>query len=200
MIKSMRLVSTLAGAIALSSLLLCDVSVAGENGSFSGTLNIGKQYSYLFYFGRQSGDTAVFFFETNSTAGKKILSVCKDKGPCSGRGSLKWGAQLPAGIPEPSSAQAEILSVVDIQSKLPKDTFCSFINANNVNIRKKPNLKAPVIVQLNRGDRVSAIGRTGNWVQIVSRDSDNGSTPLEGYVFNQYINGCSEDEFDRWRK
>jgi hypothetical protein len=185
MIRSTRLVFTFAGAIALNSLLLCKVSIANENQNFSGTLNIGKQYSYLFYFGKQTGDTAVYFFATTSTAGKKILSVCKDKSECSGSGSLKWGAKLPAGIPEPSSAQAEILSVVDIQSKAPKDTICSFINANNVNIRKQSNLKAPVIVQLNRGDRVSATGRNGNWVKIVSRDSDNRSTPLEGYVFNQ---------------
>jgi Bacterial SH3 domain len=198
--KSMQLVSTLAGMIALSSLLVCEISVANDNRGFSGTLNIGKQYSYLFYFGEQTGDTAVYFFETNSAAGKKILSICKEKSECSGSGSLKWGAKLPAGIPEPSSAQAEIISVMEIQNKAPKDKICSFINANNVNIRKKPNVNAPVIIQLNRGDGVGATSRDGDWVKVVSRESGKRSTLLEGYVFNKYINGCSEDQFDRWRK
>lgn len=196
----MQLLSTLAGAIALNSLLFCEISVANETRGFSGTLNLGKQYSYLFYFGKETGDTAVYFFETNSAAGKKILSVCKDKGECSGRGSLKWGAKLPAGIPEPTSAQAEIISVIDVQNKALQNKICSFINTNNVNIRKAPSLNAPVIVQLNRGDGVGAISRQGDWVKIASRESGQRSTPLEGYVFNKYINGCSEDQFDRWRK
>lgn len=91
----------------------------------------------------------------------------------------------------------------DYQIEVENNTICSFITANNVNVRKGPSLKSPVITRLNRGDVVRALGRTGNWVEIAARDSGKPPTPyspLQGYVFNQYINGCSEDQFDRWRK
>lgn len=91
----------------------------------------------------------------------------------------------------------------DYQIEVESNTICSFINSNNVNIRRSPDLSSPVMTQLNRGDGVRALGRTGDWVEIAARDSGQPPTPytpLQGYVFNQYINGCSEDQFDRWRE
>lgn len=91
----------------------------------------------------------------------------------------------------------------DYQIEVENNTFCSFINANKVNVRQQPNTNSRVVTQLNRGDGVRAVGRTGSWVQIVARDSGQPPTPytpLQGYVLNKYINGCSEDEFDRWRR
>ncbi len=92
----------------------------------------------------------------------------------------------------------------DYQIEVETNTICSFINANNVNIRQAPNTRSSIITQLNRGDGVRATGRTGSWVQLAARDSGQPPrshyTPLQGWVFNQYINGCSEDQFDRWRK
>ncbi len=97
----------------------------------------------------------------------------------------------------------------DYQIEVQENTQCSFINANNVNIRQEPNIQSPVIAQLNRGDGVRVLGsqgtgaRVGNWVKLAARDSGQPPTPfspLQGYVFNQYINGCSEDQFDRWRR
>ena len=82
---------------------------------------------------------------------------------------------------------------------------CSFINANNVNIRSAPNTQSKVVAKLNRGDTVRAVRKQGNWVQISGRvTSQPGVTPevvkpLKGWVLNTYINGCSEDQFDRWR-
>jgi len=41
-------------------------------------------------------------------------------------------------------------------------------------------------------------------VKIAARFSGNPPnetlTILDGWVSNQFINGCSEDQFDRWRK
>ncbi len=91
----------------------------------------------------------------------------------------------------------------DYQIEVENNTICSFINGNDVNLRQRPDASSPIITQLNRGDGVRATGRTGNWVEIVALDSGQPPTPytpLQGYVFNKYINGCSEDQFDRWRK
>ena len=89
---------------------------------------------------------------------------------------------------------------------LKKQTVCSFINikSGTVNIRKGPGQQYPVVAKLKRGDGVRAVSRQGNWVKIAARFSGNPPnetfTSLEGWVSNQYINGCSEDQFDRWRK
>lgn len=84
-----------------------------------------------------------------------------------------------------------------------ENTVCSFITGNNVNIRSGPGTQYRRLVKLNRGDGVRAAYREGNWVKIEARVY--GYTPnetfesLDGWVYNQYINGCSEDQFDRWR-
>lgn len=93
------------------------------------------------------------------------------------------------------------------QSQLAqKASICSFINANNVNIRSGSGTQYQVISTLNRGDTVRAVRRSGNWVEISGKvTSSPGSTPeivkpLNGWVQNTFINGCSEDQFDRWRQ
>ncbi len=84
--------------------------------------------------------------------------------------------------------------------------ICSFINANNVNVRSTPNTQSQVVTTLNRGDGVRAVRRAGNWVQISGRVTSRPGTfpevvrPLRGWVRNTFINGCSEDQFDRWRR
>ena len=89
---------------------------------------------------------------------------------------------------------------------LKKETVCSFINVKSgtVNVRKGPGDKYPVVVKLKRGDGVRAVSRQGKWVKIAARFSGNPPnetfTILDGWVNNQYINGCSEDQFDKWRK
>jgi len=89
---------------------------------------------------------------------------------------------------------------------LKQQTKCSFINvkSGNVNIRKGPGNKYPVVVKMKRGDRVMAVSRQGNWVKIAARFTGNPPNEsfvlLDGWVNNQYINGCSEDQFDMWRK
>jgi hypothetical protein len=86
------------------------------------------------------------------------------------------------------------------------NSVCSFINANNVNVRRGAGSQYPAIAKLNRGDTVRAVRRSGTWVQISGKvTSRPGSTPevvqpLNGWVSNTYINGCSEDQFDRWRQ
>lgn len=98
---------------------------------------------------------------------------------------------------------AEAPSDPDYQIEVENNTICSFINSDRVNVRQQPHLKSPVLVTLNRGDGVRAVRRRGNWVEIAARDSGKAPTPyspLQGYVFNQYINGCAEDQFERWRQ
>ncbi|XZN90744.1 MAG: SH3 domain-containing protein [Microcoleus sp.] len=89
---------------------------------------------------------------------------------------------------------------------LKEQTKCSFINVKTgtVNIRKGPGNNYPVVVKLKRGDGVRAVSRKGEWVKIAARTY--GTAPnetfaiVDGWVNNQYINGCSEDQFDMWRK
>ncbi|MFB2977148.1 SH3 domain-containing protein [Microseira sp. BLCC-F43] len=84
--------------------------------------------------------------------------------------------------------------------------ICSFINANGVNVRSAPNTQSQVVTKLNRADIVRAVRRSGNWVQISGRVTSPPGTspevvrPLRGWVQNTYINGCSEDQFERWRR
>lgn len=89
---------------------------------------------------------------------------------------------------------------------LKEQTKCSVINikSGTVNIRKGPGNQHAVVAKLKRGDGVRAVSRQGNWVKIAARFTGNppneSFTILDGWVNNQYINGCSEDQFDMWRK
>jgi|GEM_PF-711622 SH3-like domain-containing protein len=119
-----------------------------------------------------------------------------------------------AGGTQVLSAQRRLQEVGNVANINPDDiteirnnTVCSFINANQVNIRKGPGTQYATVTQLNRGDGVRALRRKGNWVQIAARVYGFGNNErivpfegFEGWVSNQYINGCSEDQFDRWRK
>lgn len=92
----------------------------------------------------------------------------------------------------------------DYGIEIQNNTVCSYITNPNVNVRSEPNLDASVIEQLNAGDMVRAVNRDGSWVQIAARvygdDPERPEfVPLQGWVYNEYINGCSEPEFDRWR-
>ncbi|MEG4013691.1 MULTISPECIES: SH3 domain-containing protein [unclassified Microcoleus] len=89
---------------------------------------------------------------------------------------------------------------------LKKQTQCSFITGEGgaVNIRKGPGDKYPIVAKLKRGDGVRAVSRQGDWVKIAARFSGNPPnetlTILNGWVNNKFINGCSEDQFERWRQ
>ena len=89
------------------------------------------------------------------------------------------------------------------KTTLQDKTVCSFITGNNVNVRSGPGNHYKVITKLNRGDGVRAIHRKGNWVAISARvygyPPNETYKSLKGWVSNAYLNGCSEDQFDRWR-
>ncbi len=101
-----------------------------------------------------------------------------------------------------TSARAESQPTNDNRD-IQKNTVCSFITGNNVNVRSGAGNKYKILTKLNRGDGVRATYKKGNWVQIVATASgivpNETFTPLKGWVYNAYINGCSEDRFDRWR-
>ena len=105
-----------------------------------------------------------------------------------------------------SSAIAQTITVNSdpaYKTELQQNTKCSFITGNNVNIRSEAGTESSVILQLNRGDGVRAQFRQGDWVKLAARvyglAPNERFEPLNGWVFNQYINGCSEDQFDTWR-
>jgi len=101
------------------------------------------------------------------------------------------------------SNNQEANPILEAEDGRSPDTICSFINGSQVNIRSGPGQEYEVVTQLNRGDGVRAVGQEGDWVQLTAQvygfPPDERMEPLEGWVFNQYINGCSEDQFDRWR-
>jgi hypothetical protein len=89
------------------------------------------------------------------------------------------------------------------QVKIQNNSVCSFITGNNVNIRSAPGNHSQVITRINRGDGVRATQRKGKWVMITAKvfgyPPNESFKPLNGWVSNAYINGCSEDKFDMWR-
>lgn len=91
----------------------------------------------------------------------------------------------------------------DYETEVQQNTECSFITGNRVNIRSGPGKSYSTIAQLNRGDGVRAVYREGDWVKLAARvdgfEPNETYEPLDGWVHNQYINGCSEDKFDMWR-
>ncbi len=101
------------------------------------------------------------------------------------------------------SAEAQFSSNSNYGRDIQNHTVCSFITGNNVNIRSGAGNQYKIITKLNRGDGVRATYKKGNWVQIAATSSgivpDETFKPLTGWVYNAYINGCSEDKFDRWR-
>ncbi|HEY9834172.1 MAG TPA: SH3 domain-containing protein [Stenomitos sp.] len=105
-----------------------------------------------------------------------------------------------------TTASAELPPLPIKFALVAEQSVCSFITGNNVNIRSSPNPQSRVVAKLKRGDIVRAVRRSGNWVQLTGRvTSPPGKMPevvkpLSGWVSNQYINGCSEDQFDRWRQ
>jgi uncharacterized protein YraI len=84
-----------------------------------------------------------------------------------------------------------------------KKSVCSFITGNGVNVRSGPGNNFKVVKSLKRGDVVGASHRQGNWVKLTALNF--GTTEvkkenLNGWVSNKFINGCSEDKFEMWRK
>lgn len=100
-------------------------------------------------------------------------------------------------------ASAQQYEDPDYGIEIANNTVCSFITGNNVNVRNGSGTQYKVVTQLNRGDTVRATHREGNWVAIAARvygtAPNETFVPLNGWVSNDYINGCSEDQFDTWR-
>jgi hypothetical protein len=102
----------------LLTLLTGSPVIADEyQNEFNGVLKVGKQYSYIFYFGEQSGDTVAYFFKTQSAVGQQIMSVCKNNQRCSGNASLRMEDKIPKEIPETTSGTYKIISVSKLKSR-----------------------------------------------------------------------------------
>lgn len=71
-------------ALLATTLLAClanPLYAAGKpeltTGTIAGEFNPGPKYSYLYYFGEESGDSLLWYFETRSPAGQMIAAACK---------------------------------------------------------------------------------------------------------------------------
>ncbi|MDY6785339.1 MAG: SH3 domain-containing protein [Cyanobacteriota bacterium] len=93
----------------------------------------------------------------------------------------------------------------DFAREIQDNTQCSFVAVDSgaVNIRKGPGTQYDVVAQLKRGDSVRAQSRQGDWVKLAAKTNgfppNETYEPLDGWISNQYLNGCSEDEFEMWR-
>ena len=125
----------------------------------------------------------------------KILNLCK--------AAISIALTSASSVLLASSAWAQPTTAPGYDRALQDKTVCSFITGNNVNVRSGSSNQYQVVTKLNRGDGVRATHRKGNWVAITARvygySPNETYKPLKGWVFNTYINGCSEDQFDRWR-
>jgi len=84
--------------------------------NFAGKLTIGKKYSYIFYYGEESGDSIVHYFDTKSDVGRKIISVCKNfKNDCCGVATIDIDNKVPKGIPESTSGTSRIVAARKIK-------------------------------------------------------------------------------------
>jgi uncharacterized protein YgiM (DUF1202 family) len=54
------------------------------------------------------------------------------------------------------------------------------VAGNAVNLREKPSTKARVIIKLNAGTKVTAIGASGSWTHVKYLD-------LDGYVSSKFL-------------
>jgi hypothetical protein len=121
-------------------------------------------------------------------------------------GNYTYVVQIPSGqIPNPvlgiefpngRRVEERITRYLAKQDVPARQGVCSFINANDVNVRSGPGTQFRVLTQLDRGAGVTAVRRSGNWVEISAIESRR----FNGWVSNAFINGCSEDQFDRWRR
>jgi hypothetical protein len=182
---------------AFSLLYPIKIAIAQENQSrFNGTLKIGQRYSYVFYFGQESGDTVIYFFETNSPVGKKITSVCKNNNPCSGLASLATGeTNIPREIPESTSGTYRIISVSSVSSPASvrsngagigyssnKDvSFCSTTltskqSGSRINIRQGPGSNYAIQHYGISGDKIDILNDGGNPNKFKSARDREGDT------------------------
>lgn len=97
--------------------LLTSPVLAGDEETFSGKLTVTPKYSYLYYFGEESGDSAVWYFETTSDAGKAITAVCQNKRDCYVSGMTTSDRKKPKEIPETTSGSWRVVSVIKASRK-----------------------------------------------------------------------------------
>jgi hypothetical protein len=90
-------------------------------GTVAGEFTPGAKYSYLYYFGAESGDSVVWYFETQSPAGQMITAACKPKKQCYVTGGYLTDKKIPKEIPETTSGSWRLVEVTQASRKKPKD-------------------------------------------------------------------------------
>lgn len=88
---------------------------------------------------------------------------------------------VPAAAPASSAPVVPVTPDVPVIPAAPDvpaapDTYSDtvLVTANNVNIRQAGDISAPVLVQVNQGERLAVTGRQGDWLQVKLTDGSAG--------------------------
>ena len=103
-------------------LSLTSLTLAGKQIDFvtyQGQLQVNKNESAIIYLGDKTGDLAAFCFDNRSTAGRAILSKCKNREQCVFSGQVDWGKSCD--IKGNFSASAKIISVKSVKRNPSKN-------------------------------------------------------------------------------
>lgn len=91
-------------------------------GTFKGSLNVGRVNSYVVHVGEQSGDFAAFCFANRSRVGRAVLAACRNGDVCEFTGTVDQGAEcrVTKELRGVLSASGKILSVKSVRSHTRK--------------------------------------------------------------------------------
>lgn len=98
---------------------------AGESpvveGTFKGSLTVGKTDSYILNVGRESGDFAALCFANRSEVGRAILAACKRGAVCEFTGTVDQAheCKVDKATKAVLSGSGKILSVRSVRSAAP---------------------------------------------------------------------------------
>jgi hypothetical protein len=81
-----------------------------------GELQVGKTRSLILYVGMESGDYAAYCFANNSEAGRKILTVCKNRKQCAVKATVADYACKVPGLEADLSYSARIVKVQSVKA------------------------------------------------------------------------------------
>ena len=99
-----------------------DQSLVTE-GTFKGSLSVGKTDSYILHVGQESGDFAALCFPNRSEVGRAILAACKKGAVCEFKGAVDQGAEckkVDKATRAVLSGSGKILSVESVRAVAPE--------------------------------------------------------------------------------
>src|SRR5688572_10323082 len=110
--REVKLAKLLAGASAASQTSTSQSEVQ----QIQGELQVGRTQSLILYFGRESGDYAVYCFANNSRAGRAILAACRNRQRCEAWATVSEYACKVPGLKADLSSSGKIERVRSVKS------------------------------------------------------------------------------------